>query len=79
MTPRTKKLLSSFAVTVAVALLGALSQYVVKLPAELQLAAAAVIAGAAQFVNAWGHTDQVNAQVSAKVAEVVGKEPTGAP
>jgi hypothetical protein len=59
---------------VAVAVLGALSQYVVRLPAELQLAAAAIIAGAAQFVNAWGHSDQVNEQVNAKVAEVVGKD-----
>lgn len=74
MTHRTKKLLSSLAVTVAVAILGALSLYVVRLPAELQLAAAATIAGVAQFVNAWGHADQVNEQVSAKVAEVVGKE-----
>lgn len=74
MTPKTKKLLSAFAVTIGGALLVLLNAYVVRLPAELQGFAGAVLAGGAHFINAWGTQDEVNKEVSVKVAEIVEME-----
>lgn len=74
MSPQAKKLLSSLAVAVAGAVLVVLNTYVVKLPETAQGFAGAVLAAAVHYVNAWGHADQVNEQVTAKVAAVISKE-----
>lgn len=70
MSPQTKKLVSSLVVTVLVALLGTLGNYVARLPPEAQTGALAVVAGLVHFVNAWGHAER---QAEA-VAEAVSRE-----
>lgn len=54
MAPQTKKIISALVVTVLVALLGILGQYVAKLPPEAQTGALAIVAGLVHAVNAWG-------------------------
>lgn len=76
MKPEIKKLLSALCVAVVGSILVVLNAYVVKLPEVYQGFAGAVLAAAVHYVNAWGHADQVNAQVATKVTEVIGKETT---
>jgi len=74
MSPRTKKLLSAFGVTVAFAALGTLNTYVVRLPNELQAGALAALAGAAHFLSAWGTKDEIDAKVTNEVTAAISGE-----
>lgn len=74
LSPKTKKFLSSAAVTVGVAALGTLNVYVTKVHPELQVIATSMIAGLMLSLKSWGHDDEVKAEVAAKVTEAVGRE-----
>lgn len=74
LSPQTKKLVSSLVVTLLVALLGVLGNYVAKLPPEVQTGALAAIAGLVHFVNAWGHQARQDEALASKVAEVIERE-----
>jgi len=74
MTPQLKKTFSAAGVILGVFALRMLATYVVKLPVSVQADALVAITGFVHLVNAWGTADQVNTQVTAKVAEVVERD-----
>lgn len=84
MTPQTKKLLSTFGVAIAGAALTSVQQALSNPPftprSLLVAGVTGALAGLVHYLPAFGTKDEVaakvDAQVSAKVAEVIGKEST---
>ena len=74
-TARTKKIVSTFAVAVAVAVVGTLGHYVVKLPAEVQTGAMSILGAALYAIRSWGTQDEIDDKVADQVTKAINGEP----